>query len=118
LDISKVSSDVEIQNPNHVTSTGYTLGFWLYSSHKDLSTSVLRIYYEDHFMITVNTKPNLFAHCFIGLDYYNIVGNTSTSAAVNDVSNGGNNVGALNFKKIHIDERKWRYLRCGYSSVL
>lgn len=116
MDITKVSSNIEIENQYHVTSTGYTMGFWFFSSDNDLSTAVLRIIYEDHFMIAVNTDTSLFSYCFIGLEYYDIVGKTDTSPNLNNFAASADDIAGLNFKKSQsIGEKKWRYIRCGYS---
>ena len=93
------------------------MGFWFYSSDVDLETKVFRVMYEDNFMITVITDTNLFAYCFIGLEFYDILGKTNTKANLLALIGGTNDATTLNFKKFgtKVDEKKWRYIRCGYS---
>lgn len=116
MDISKLSSNIEIENPNHITSTGYTMGFWIFASDKDIGVNVLRVIYEDHLMIAIGQDTNLYGYCFIGLEYYDIVGQIDTITKINGFINDidANNI---NYKKYtnSIDEKKWRYIRCGYS---
>lgn len=117
MDLTKVSAKIEIENTKHITSTGYTMGFWFFSSDKDLGTNVFRIIYEDHFMVTVSTDTDLYTHCFIGLEYYDIEGNTDTAAKLLTLTQTVLDTDNINFKKYttKIDEKKWRFIRCGYS---
>lgn len=118
LDLTKINANIELENEYHISSTGYTLGFWFFSSDKDFSTKVFRIMYEDNLMITVTTDTDtfLYAHCFIGLEYYDIVGKTDTSANLATLTAAADEIAGLNFKKsAKVDEMKWRYIRCGYS---
>lgn len=117
MDLTKISNSIELENQYHITSTGYTMGFWFFSSSKDLSTNVFRVMYEDNFMITVITDTDLYAYCFIGLEFHDILGKTDTPTNLKALAAGTNDSTALNFKKFgtKVDEQKWRYIRCGYS---
>ena len=98
LDITKPSSNIELTNAKHITSTGYTMGFWFLATDKDLSTNVFRVMYEENMMITVTTDTDLYGHCFIGLEYYDIVGKTNTAANTKSFYEGLD-VGNVNMKK-------------------
>jgi len=117
LDLTKVSADIQVENQYHVTSTGYTMGFWFFSSDVDLGTNVFRVMYEDNFMITVITDTDLFAYCFIGLEFQDILGKTDNPTNLKALTSGTNDASNLNWKKFttKIDVQKWRYIRCGYS---
>ncbi len=116
MDISKLTGDIEIENQYHVTSTGYTMGFWIFASNRDIGTNVLRVIYEDHFMIAIGQDTNLYGYCFIGLEYYDIPSKTNTITEINSFI-AGIDASNINYKKStnSIDEKKWRYIRCGYS---
>jgi len=96
------------------------MGFWFFSSDPTLGTAVFRVMYEDNFMITVITDvadSKLYAHCFIGLELYDILGKTDTAANLLALVAGTNESSTINFKKsaTSINEKKWKYIRCGYS---
>jgi len=117
LDVTKLTADIEIENTKHITSTGYTMGFWFFSSDKSLEDKVFKIVYEDHFMITVSTDTYLHTHCFIGLEYYNIEEKVDTASNLKILTESILKNNQLNIKKIdeEIEENKWRFIRCGYS---
>lgn len=93
------------------------MGFWFFASDKDFEGKVFRVMYEDNFMITVITDTDLYAYCFIGLEFHDILGKTDTSTNLKALTTGTNDSTTLNFKKYatKVDEQKWRYIRCGYS---
>lgn len=118
--MAKLTQDISLDNTYSFYSTGYTLGFWFFSNNKDLGTNVLRVTYEDNFMIAITTDTDLFGHCFIGLESFDILGKTDTAANLKTLISSSDDSNNLNFKKTSakIDEGKWRYIRCAYSYSL
>lgn len=118
LDITKISNNIEIENENHIYSSGYTLGFWFFSSESNIGNNAFRVIYEDNIMITIITDPtssNLDAYCFIGLEFYDIVKFTDTAVNLKSLINSADEQQNLNFSKSQIIQTKWRYIRCAYS---
>lgn len=117
LDLTRITSNIELENSKHIYSNGYTLGFWFFSTDKDLGTNVFRVMYEENMMITVTTdSTDLQTHCFIGLEYYDIVSKTDTAANLKAFFEGAD-ASNLNMKKgaAALDGKKWQHIRCAYS---
>jgi len=91
------------------------MGFWIFSTTKDLKTNLLKIVYEDNFMITISTDTDLYGYCFTGLEYQNIESSLTNPTTLSSFLTGA---GASTFnylKTAKITEQKWNYVRCGYS---
>lgn len=117
MDITKLGANIEISNPNPITSTGYTMGFWFYTTSDAFGTNLFKIVYEDHFLITISTQTNLFAYCFTGLEYQDIDAYLTSGTALGNFDDAANTDKAdINYlKSSQISAQKWQYIRCGYS---
>lgn len=93
------------------------MGFWFLASHKDLGTNVVRVMYQENMMITITyDASDMFAHCFVGLEYYDILGKTDTAANLKAFYEGDDATN-VNMKKsaAAVSEKKWQHIRCSYS---
>ena len=117
MDLTKLSANIEITNPNPIISTGYTMAFWIFTNSDAFSTNLLKIVYENNFMITISTQTNLFAYCFTGLDYQDIDTYMSDGTALaNFVDASNTDKSDINYiKSTQITSKKWHFIRCAYS---
>ncbi len=115
LDITKLGANLEITNPSPITSSGYTMGFWMFSTTGAFAANLLKIVYEDNFMFTISTQTNLFGYCFTGLEYQDIDSYlaSATSLANFEAGTDKNDINWL--KSSQLEVQKWQYIRCGYS---
>lgn len=120
LDLTR-SASLTFENQKHIYSNAYTMGFWFLSSSKDLEQQVIRLTYEDNMMVTLSTNSgNINAHCFLGLEYHDILGKTTSSTTASNAVNNfyaSSDAGNINMLKTAnpIQEKKWHHIRCAYS---
>jgi len=120
LDLTR-TNDITIDNAKHIVSTAYTMGFWFFSnapSTGGLGTSIFKVRYTDNMMITVSNDSNdLFSHCFIGLEYYDIDSKTNNAANLKAFYTGTDDSGSINMAKSAalLSKSKWQHIRCAYS---
>jgi hypothetical protein len=106
---------MEMTNTNHIVSSGYTMGFWIFSTTKDLSTNLFKVVYEDNFMMTISTDTDLYGYCFTGLEYIDLDTYLASKTELNTLL-AGTDKDTINYLKTDkIVEQKWNYVRCGYS---
>ena len=117
MDLTKLGADIEITNPNPITSTGFTMGFWMFTTSDAFSSNLLKIVYEDNFMITVSNQTNLFAYCFTGLEFQDIDAHLTSATVLGNFIDPANtdNVDINFLKSSQISSKKWQFVRCGYS---
>lgn len=93
------------------------MGFWLFTTTEAFSTNLLKVVYENNFMITISTQTNLYAYCFTGLEYQDIDTYLTDGTALGNFDNAANtDKSDINYlKSSQITSQKWQFIRCGYS---
>lgn len=91
------------------------MGFWFYTVSDAFSNTLLKIIYEDNFMITISTQTNLFAYCFTGLEYQDIEAYLTDATALGNFLSGTDKANINYITSTQILSKQWFYIRCGYS---
>jgi len=117
LNLNGLNNPIEISNTKHITSTGYTIGFWFLSNTSAIN--FLKIVYESHLMIVLQNSDStkqVTPICYVGIQYQDpdtfLVDKDTHESFKTSTFYGS-------FPKLELQETtvsRWNYIRCQYSN--